>query len=296
MTLDIKKNQPLKNHTTFKVGGPAEYFYEAKTREDLIKAIAYARDKKIPFMILGAGSNILVSDKGLKGLVIKNQVSKITVLKDGLVEIDSGGRLPLAIFSLLNQDLTGLEHFVGIPGTIGGATYMNIHGGNKFFADYIVSAKILDENNQVKTVDNNYFNFKYDYSKLHDNNHILLSVILKLKPEPGQKAKTSAQEKLKNKSHHPQKSAGCIFQNLTKEEQKKLKLPYPSIGYIIDKVLTLKGTTIGDASISTNHAGFIENLGQATASDILKLINLIKTKAKQKLDLDLKLEIETLGF
>lgn len=296
MIKNFTKNEPLKNHTTFKVGGPAEYFFQAKTNKDLIKAVTYARENKIDFMILGAGSNVLFSDKGIKGLVIKNQTNQITPLENGLVKIDSGVRLPLAIFSLLNQDLVGLEHFVGIPATIGGATYMNIHGGDKFFADYLVKAEILDENNQLKTVDKNYFNFKYDYSILHDNNHILLSVTLKLKQEPSQKSKLKAQEKLKSKSHHPQKSAGCIFQNLTKQQQQKLKLPYPSIGYIIDKVLNLKGTTIGDAIISTNHAGFIENLGQAKSGDVLKLIDLIKKTAKEKLDLDLKLEIETLGF
>lgn len=290
------KNEPLKKHTTFKVGGPAQYFYEAKTIDDLVKTIVYARTQAIPFLILGAGSNILISDQGITGLIIKNQTQQIKVLSHGQVEIDSGVRLPLAIFSLLNQNLVGLEHFVGIPGTVGGATYMNIHGGDKFWADYLVSVKILDQDNQIRVVGQDYFNFKYDYSSLHDNHHIVLSEVLQLKDQSSQNTKLKVLEKLKVKSHHPQKSAGCIFQNLNSIQQKRLNLPTASIGYLMDKVLKIKGTKIGQAIISPKHAGFIENLGEAKAKDIIKLIDFMKTKAKEKLDLDLKLEIQILGF
>ncbi|MEA3355125.1 MAG: UDP-N-acetylmuramate dehydrogenase [Patescibacteria group bacterium] len=296
MSLKLKQNELLKNHTTFKVGGQAKYFFEAKTIKDLINSIKYARHKNIPFFILGNGSNILISDQGYNGLIIKNSSSTIKLLTNNQVKLDSGVFLPKAIFFLIEQGLTGLESFAGIPATIGGAVYMNIHGHDKFFSDYLISATLLDQNNQVKEVSKNYFNFKYDYSKLHDNNHILLSVTLKLIRQSSQKAKLTTQEQLKSKSHYPQISAGCIFQNLSQNQQKKLNLPTPSTGYVIDKVLNLKGTTIGQAKISDKHAGFIENLGNAKADDIIKLINLIKKTAKDKLDLDLKLEIQTLGF
>jgi len=327
----VKQNELMTNHTTFKIGGPAEYFFNAKTQADLIKAITVARKLSIPFFVLGNGSNILVSDKGIKGLVIKNQTHNIKVFdstnqkisapklepryqtldpvndltnleydqskyKSVSVELDSGIFLPQAIFALINQGITGLEWFAGIPATVGGATYINLHGGNKYFSDYLISAKILNKDNQIKTVPASYFKFDYDDSKLKEKNDIVLSVTLKLFKGPQDKALNIAKSWALKKSHQPQKSAGCIFQNLSATDQKRLDLPTPSIGYLMDKVLNLKGKTAGQAKISEKHAGFIENLGNAKASDVAKLIKLMQEKAKQKLNLDLKLEIVPLGF
>ena len=325
-------NEPLSNHTTFKVGGPAEYFYIALTIKDLIKAIKSARQSNTPFIILGNGSNVLVSDNGVKGLVIKNQTSQIKLLSTKsavisqvslstrytsldfdlnkidqstynesnypavLVQFDSGVFLPKAIFSLINQGITGLEWFAGIPATIGGATFINIHGGKKYWSDYFVSAKILDKNNQVKTVSSDYFKFDYDKSVLSISNEIVLSVILKLVKGPIKKALTIAKTWAMKKSHQPQCSSGCIFQNLDVKTVKLLNLPTPSTGYLIDKKLGLKGKQIGQARIAFEHAGFIENLGSATAKDVIQLIKLIKSTAKSKLGIDLKLEIVPLGF
>jgi len=329
----VKQKELMSQHTTFAVGGPAEYFYAAKTTDDLVKAVTVARDLKIPFIVLGNGSNILVSDQGIKGLVIKNQTDNINVLQSTdqsspsskskikpryqaldktdditnleydeskyesvMVELDSGIFLPKAIFSLINQGITGLEWFAGIPATVGGATYINLHGGNKYFSDYLISAKILDSNNQIKTVPAEYFDFKYDDSKLKDKADIVLSVTLRLLKGPQDKALNIAKAWALKKSHQPQKSAGCIFQNLSAAEQEKLNLPTPSIGYLMDKQLNLKATKINNAQISTQHAGFVENLGNAKAADIIALIGLMRKTAKQKLNLDLKLEIVPLGF
>jgi len=328
----LKLNQPMAQHTTFGIGGPAEYFLIAKTTDDLIKAVKTAKQNHLPFIILGNASNVLVSDQGIKGLVIKNQTSQIKVLDQKipqtesppipprfksldkslqdiaqleydelkfpqvLVELDSGVLLPKAIFSLINQGITGLEWFAGIPATVGGATFINLHGGHKYFSDYLVNAKILTETNQIKTVPASYFQFGYDDSKLKTSQDIVLSVTLRLYRGPKNKALKIAKAWSLKKSHQPQRSAGCIFQNLSAPEQKKLDLPTPSIGYLMDKVLKLKGKTIGQARISPEHAGFIENLGQAKASHVIKLIQLMKQTAKQKLDLNLKLEIVLLGF
>jgi len=328
----LKLNQPLAPQTTFKIGGPAEYFYKAKTTQDLIKAIKLARKNNISFIILGNGSNVLISDRGVKGLVIKNQTSQIKVLTTQaskikspqipprfqsldknlqavtqlaydesqspavLVQLDSGVFLPQAIFSLINQDLTGLEWFAGIPATIGGATFINLHGGHKYFSDYLVNAKILTPDNQIKTVPASYFKFDYDQSSLKAKQDIVLSVVLRLFKGPKTKALKIAKAWAMKKSQQPQRSAGCIFQNLSASEQAKLNLPTPSIGYLMDKVLDLKGKTSGQAQISPKHAGFITNLGQAKAEDVVKLIKLMKQTAKEKLNLDLKLEIVPLGF
>jgi len=328
----LKLNQPLAPHTTFKIGGPAEYFYKAKTTNDLIKAIKLARENQIPFIILGNGSNVLISDRGVKGLVIKNQTNQIKVLttqapkmktpqissrfksldkslqsviqsdydesqyKAVLVQLDSGVFLPKAILALINQGLTGLEWFTGIPATIGGATFINLHGGHKYFSDYLVEAKIFTPDNQIKTVPAKYFKFGYDQSSLKDKQDIVLSATLRLFKGPKAKALKIAKAWAMKKSQQPQQSAGCIFQNLSLKQQTQLDFPTPSIGYLIDEVLGLKGKMIGQAQISEKHAGFITNLGQAKAEDVVKLIKLMKQTAKDKLNLDLKLEIVSLGF
>ena len=294
----------------------------------MVSAIKYARTHNIPFLIIGNGSNVLVSDKGVKGLVIKNTTSNIKIhpkpakstnlktiepryqplekysdtrydeskFDQVSVTLDSGVFLPRAIFSLINQGVTGLEWFAGIPATIGGACFINLHGADKYFSDYLIKAKLLTKDNQIKSVSSDYFNFGYDDSTLKTSGDIVLSATLNLLKGPQDIAIKIAKNWAEKKSHQPQVSAGCIFQNLSATEQRQLKLPTSSIGYLMDQVLHLKGTTVGQAKISETHAGFIENLGEAKASDIVKLIDQMKSSAKKTFDLDLKLEIVMIGF
>lgn len=284
-------NVPLAKHTTFRIGGPAEYFFEAKTVKDLVGAVKHARDQKIPITIIGNGSNILISDQGIKGLVIKNSTSTIKLLDNNQVKLDSGVFLPKVIFYLIQKGLTGLEYFVSIPATVGGATFINMHGYDKFWSDYLISAEILTSDNQVKLVDNQYFKFAYDYSIVKESKDIVLTNTLQLQAGDKLEALKTAKQFQSQKANHPQVSAGCIFENLSKVDQKKLDLPTPSTGYLIDKILNLKGKQIGQARIAPKHAGFIENLGDASFKDVKTLIDLIKNTAKKKLSLNLKLEI-----
>lgn len=285
------RNESLAKHTTFKIGGPAEYFYQAKTTPGLVKAIKYARSQKLPITIIGNGSNILVSDKGIKGLVIKNSTSEIKLLPSNQVKLDSGVFLPKAIFYLIQKGLTGLEYFVSIPATVGGATFINMHGYDKFWSDYLVTAEILTPDNQVMSVDNQYFKFAYDYSIIKQSKDIVLTNTLQLKAGDKEAALKTAKQYQLQKAYHPQVSAGCIFENLPKADQEKLGLPTPSTGYLIDKILNLKGKQVGQAVISEKHAGFIENLGGASFQDVKTLIDLIQKTAKDKLNLNLKPEI-----
>jgi len=256
----LTKNEPLKNHTTFQIGGPAEYFFEAKTTDQLLQAVKLAEKLKLAYIILGSGSNVLISDKGIKGLVIKNSTSQIKILPNNQVELDSGVFLPKAIFYLINQGLTGLEVFSGIPSSVGGASAVKMHGVGKTWQDIVVKVK-----------------------KYH---RVILSVTIQLQAGDPIKALTKAKEIQASKSHQPQKTSGCIFRNYEGQ----------STGQIIDQQLNLKNTQIGQARISNQHANFIENLGKAKAEDVLKLINLIKKQAKTKLNFDLELEIILLGF
>lgn len=257
---DFIVNEPLKNHTTFKIGGPAEYFFEAKTTSQLLQAVKLAEKLALPLLILGSGSNVLISDQGVKGLVIKNSTSKITLLPNHQVELDSGVFLPKAIFYLINLGLTGLEVFSGIPSTVGGATAVKMHGVSKNWQDFVVKVK------------------KY--------NQVILSVTLQLQSGDPQEALTKAKQIQASKSHQPQRSSGCIFRNPN----------HQSAGQIIDQQLNLKNTQIGQARISPAHANFIENLGGAKASEVLELIRLIQHQAENKLNLKLDLEIILLGF
>lgn len=317
--MKIQTGVSLGQYSTFRIGGPAEYFCEAKTRNELIEAVTWARQRGRVIHLLGNGSNTLIADQGVKGLVIRNLTGGIEILDSQkslsrpkilprfklinnlaydeskypsvLVKLDSGVYLPKAIFSLISQGIAGLEWFSGIPATVGGATYINLHGADKYWSDYLVEAEIIDQKNQVKTVALEYFRYDYDQSTIKTSGDLVLSVTLELRRGPADRALAIAKFWQEKKSHQPQRSLGCIFQNLSQDEQKKFNLPTPSIGYLIDKKLNLKGIKIGQAWIPEKHAGFVENLGGATAQPVLQLIKLVQTRAKEQLGLDLKLEI-----
>ena len=171
---------------------------------------------------------------------------------------------------------------------------MNMHGGDYFFGDLVEQATIL-RGNTATSVPGEYFKFDYDWSILHQTAEIVLDADLRLKKGNVAGAKAIARKWASYKASQPRRTAGCIFRNLSSIEQKKLNLPTSSVGYLIDKVLNLKGTQIGDAMISNNHAAFIENLGNAKAKDIFDLIQLIKKRAKSELGIDLVEEVNLIG-
>lgn len=257
--MKILTHHSLAPYTTFKIGGPAEHFCIAKTTAELVSSVKLAKKNHWPLFILGSGSNVLISDQGFKGLVVKNDTNKIRILPNSQVELASGVFLPKAIFYLINCGLTGLEVFSGIPATIGGATAVKMHGVGANWEDFLISVK-----------------------RFHK---AILSVVIQL--DSGNKAEALAKAKAiqAGKIHQPQTSSGCIFKNSAGI----------STGYLIDKKLHLKGKQIGQAIISPKHANFIENLGNAKAVDVLRLIKLVQEKAKQELNLDLQLEIEVYG-
>ena len=326
--LDCRQNVKLADYTTIGVGGPARFFIETKNSDELLKSIRIASEFGIPFKVLGNGSNVIFSDLGYLGLIIHNSGGKWEICEDSpqdcsnksslkigkrsenysgfqtvnnaksvlpvKIRVDSGMRLSLLTNELLRYGITGLEWFSGIPATVGGAVYMNIHGGPFYFGDLVYRAELFTDN-KSKIIKRNYFHFDYDYSILHETGEIIIWVELCLERGNTEESKSFMKKWARFKRFQPQKSAGCIFQNLTEQEKKSLNLPTPSAGYFIDKVLNLKGYRIGDAVISLSHAAFIENLGKATANDIYRLINYAIQKAKLKTGIDLNLEVELLG-
>ncbi len=323
--MKFKENIPLKNFTTFKIGGPARYFCIAKNQKEIIDAIKKAKDFDLPFFILAGGSNILVSDKGYKGLVINFQFSlnSETITKSETTDLcfnfqknkiiaGAGTKLRELVNASVNRGLTGLEWAVGIPGTIGGAVYGNIGAFGSIMGDNVENVKVLNiKNLKIGTLSNKECKFSNKDSVFKQNkNFIILSILLKLKK--GEKEEISQKIKrfsIYRKKNHPLDfpSAGCIFKNYNKKIiNKKLLKKYPELiefnkgsriptSYLIDKC-GLKGKKIGKAQISEKHANFIINLGRAKSEDVIKLIKTIKQKVKNKFGIKLEEEIQYFGF
>ena len=290
MSLQFQKNRLLSEFSTFGIGGPIALFAEVRSAEEMVEGYAWAKANQTPVLVIGKGSNCLFNDAGFSGLVLLNKID-FCEIHNLDVHVGSGYSFSLLGVQTARRGLSGLEFASGIPATVGGATYINLHGANKYWSDYLVEAEIIDQKNRVKTVALEYFGYDYDQSTLKTSGDVVLSATLQLRRGPAEEALKIAKFWQAKKSHQPQRSLGCIFQNLSQTEQKQLNLPTPSIGYLIDKQLNLKGTQIGQAWIPQKHAGFVENLGGATATQVLQLIKLVQTKAKEQLGLDLKLEI-----
>jgi UDP-N-acetylmuramate dehydrogenase len=367
--LEIYKNHPLAPYTTLKIGGPADIFIHTKTSEQLIKALNFTsklvnnftdkNGEEINFSarnhvneaqrvsttkielpsknitILGNGSNVLISDLGVHGIVIKNSSANIEILekidaqkKAELisahrteneptkyldfskldydesdcpkikVKIDSGVNLPFAINELISKGVTGLQWFAYIPGTVGGAVFGNIHGGKYHFSDYIDSVETFDLNSgDFKTFKKDDLTWDYDHSYFQSHpNLIIISVTLNLYLGDSNKAKLVVDEWIKQKSPVQQiNSAGSVFKNPNFEDCQRIWGEQKSAGWIIDHELNLKGKTVGQAQISPTHANFIVNLGNATAKDYLDLVKLIQSEASKKFNLELEPEIKMLG-
>lgn len=329
-SLSYKWGEPLAKYTTMGIGGPAGLFVNADERNVLELVVHLATSCGIPYCVIGNGSNLIVSDDGYEGLVILNRCKSWKIVETAsplersnppasrfnpvddvnqglenlnyndddtplkIVRIDSGFKVNSLIKEMFSQGLTGLQWFAGIPSSVGGAVYMNVHGGHKYFGDLVVRAQLTD-GRTTKIVDNEYFHFDYDRSVLHQTKEIVLWVEVLLKTGDVEQARSLAKNWAKTKSNQPRRSAGCIFKNLSEETRRNLNLPTSSIGYVIDKMLSLKGMRKGGAVISERHAAFIENTGNAHSAEVYDLINIIKEKARQQLGIEIETEIEFLG-
>jgi UDP-N-acetylmuramate dehydrogenase len=296
MTIDkflpgVKKNVLLKNYTTFKIGGPAKYFYIARAKEDLISAVKAAKKNKLPFFVLGGGSNLLVSDAGYRGLVIKNETKNFKIKKEKIIS-ESGVSLGRIIGAAIKKGLGGLEEGSGIPGTVGGAVYGNAGWpkGKWAIGDLVERIEILWPNGKTEKVGKRWFSSNYRNSRLKKmkvNKPIILEVVLKLKKRKIKDLEKKQQEILMSRREKIPAgfSAGSIFKN-------------PK-GFFTGKLIEecgLKGKKIGKVKISEKHANFFINLGQGKAKDVIKLIKLTKKEVKNKFKVDLEEEIQLLGF
>ena len=319
----LKKNVSLKNYTTFKIGGPAKYFFEAKKKEDLIGAVITAKKFKLPFFILGGGSNILVSDEGFKGLVIKCQMSNVKCQNQNsklkTIYAESGVRLSNLVQFSLEKSLAGLEWAVGIPGMVGGAILGNAGAFGRSMKDVIQKVEVFDtKTGKVKIFKKKDCQFDYRNSIFkHANsatlglrprgmrmrpceypNLIILSATLQLKNGDRKEIEKKIKKNLEQrKETQPLNfpSAGSVFKNPSPAQISKKFVAGKSFsaGELIEKC-GLKGKRAGRVKISEKHANFIINLGKGQAKDVIRLINLVKKKVKKKFGIELEEEIEFL--
>src|SRR3954469_3944507 len=270
----LRRHVPLAPYTTFKIGGPADLLYEADTADALANAILTARRAGVPYFVLGLGANVLIADKGVRGLVIRNVASHFTFHEDGRLWVESGAVMQQLIPEAVRRGWSGLEHYVGIPSTVGGAIWQNLHflspaperERTMFIAEVFESAEILSEENERKTIDKDYVRFGYDDTVFHHRKDVALAATFKLaKKDPAIMHRIMQENLSWRGSRHPwlewHPSAGSIFK----------KIEGVGAGRLVD-ACGLKGFRIGDAQISHIHANIMVNLGHATASDVRALI------------------------
>lgn len=282
---NVKYNEPMSKHTTFKVGGIADIFITVDSKEKLLKTLEMLKNEKIT--IIGNGSNLLVTDEGIRGIVLKYTANTCEI-NDTIVKVDSGMTNARFANALLNKELTGYEFAAGIPGTIGGAIVMNAGAYGREMKDVVLETEFLDfETNEIRIFKNEELNFEYRKSIFENKKGIILSATFKFehgnKNEIDEKMKEYAQKR-RDTQPLDMPSAGSTFKR--------------GNGFITAKLIDeagLKGYSIGGAEISTKHAGFIVNKGKATAKDIIDLIKYVQKEIYQKFGEKIEPEIKIIG-
>lgn len=306
----VQKKVEMKNFTTYKIGGPARYFFSVDSEESLIKTLSAAKETKAMVFIMGNGSNILVSDKGFNGLVIKNNIPGIQLF-GSMVRAGAGVNLNSLVGFCLENSLAGFEWAAGIPGTVGGAIFGNAQAFGTKISDSIKSVRALDSKTmKIKELSKKQCGFSLKSSIFKENkNLVIISADFDLKNGDKQEIQNRIKEHLLyRKNGHPAfPSAGSTFVNPEiKIKDKKILAQFPELntfnergvipaGYLIQKS-GLQGKKVGGAQISEKHANFIVNLGYANAKDIRAIIKTAKQKVKKNFGINLETEVQLVGF
>lgn len=285
---EILYDEPMSNHTTFKVGGPCDVMIKPTSEEEIINAFKLIKENNLPYLIIGNGSNLLIKDGGLRKVVIKLHDNYSNIQIDGdLVKAQAGALLTKVSKLSMKESLTGMERISGIPGDIGGAITMNAGAYGSEIKDIVESVKVLDTNFNIKIYSNEDMNFRYRNSRVQDDNLLVLEVIFRLK-----KAEKSDIEE--------------IYKDVTEKRTTKQPLEYPSAGstfkrpegYFAGKLIDdsgLRGYRYKDAQISEKHCGFVINRGNANCEQILKVINHVRETVYKNYNVNLETEVKILG-
>lgn len=285
----VKIDEPMNKHTNFKIGGNADIFVVAKNIEEIKYVVKFANENKIEVTVLGNGSNVLVSDKGIRGIVLQIDLKAINIKqeKSAIIEVEAGVMLGMLAQVLLKQSITGFEFAAGIPGSVGGAIRMNAGAYGGEMKDIVKDVTILTKDGKITTITNEKCDFSYRHSRFVNSKEIVIKTTLEL--PYGEKNEIKAK-----------------MDEYAQSRKEKQPLNFPSAGstfkrgsdFITAKLIDecgLKGYTSGGAQVSMLHAGFIVNIGNATAQDVLNVVNHVKQVVLEKTGKQIELEIELLG-
>lgn len=285
---NVKQQEPMSRHTTFRIGGPADFYLCPHSTNEVQEIVEICKEEKLPYFVLGNGSNLLVSDKGYRGVVIQlwKNFSDITV-KDCCIQAKAGALLSKVAAEALEVGLTGMEFASGIPGTIGGAAFMNAGAYGGEMKDIIKSVKVLDTQGEVRVLPKEELKMGYRTSIVKEKGYTVLSVELELT--------RGNQEEIRN-----------TMEDLKERRTSKQPLEMPSAGstfkrpegYFAGKLIMdsgLRGFSVGGAQVSEKHCGFVVNKGGATAMDVLNLIREVQRRVKEQFGVDLETEVRFLG-
>lgn len=284
----VMTDEPMKAHTTFRVGGPADYFVDVKSAEEIANVIALCKERGVAYYILGNGSNLLVGDKGYRGVVIRifRSMNEVTVEGD-VITAQAGALLSRIASVALNQELTGFEFAGGIPGTLGGAVVMNAGAYGGEMKDVLLEVTVLDEEGHVMTIARENLELGYRTSIVAKKGYIVLEAKIQLQKGDVEaiKARTNElREQRVTKQPLEFASAGSTF-----------KRPE---GYFAGKLIQdtgLRGFRVGDAQVSEKHCGFVINRGEATAAEVAELMKQVADKVEEKFHVRLEPEVKRLG-
>ena len=296
--------EPLRHHTTFRIGGPAEFYFDARTPEQLVTALATAREVGLPVFLLGGGSNLLVSDDGFRGLVVRNACEAIEF--DGTVaHVECGADFLELIYTCRDRALSGLEFAAGIPGSVGGALYGNAGCYGKDIGSLTIECTIATlDGARVETRPASWFEFAYRDSRLKRDRRVLLSCLIRLGPGDPAASAREIEEKLEiRRVKHPQwriePTAGSYFKNLPPDWQVPGAKFSPgtrrvAAGQLLDEC-GCRGLRVGDAMVFPKHANIIVNTGRASAREVLELAEIMRARVRAKFGVELEEEVMFLG-
>jgi UDP-N-acetylmuramate dehydrogenase len=284
--------------TTFKVGGPADWLLTARTADEVVRAVALARQYDVPLTVIGGGSNLLVADAGVRGLVLRIHGGEVHALGDAAVRADAGVTINGLVRWTVPRGLSGLETWAGTPGTVGGAIYGNAHFQGRLISELVEAVMLVDRGGAITLVPAADMGFAYDYSRLHESGEIVLAADFRVGRGDPDDLRRAARESLafrKRTQPLEKASAGCIFQNPDPAREPLPPGVPASAGALVDRA-GLKGAGEGGAHVAMRHGNFIVNDGAATARDIAALIERCRSAVRERYGVELRDEIVRLGF
>jgi UDP-N-acetylmuramate dehydrogenase len=294
----VERQTPLAPLTTFKVGGPAEFLLGIDSANELSEAVRIARAHGVPVTVLGGGSNLLVADGGVRGLVLRLRRGEVRSIAADAIRADAGLTINGLVRWTITHGLAGLEAWAGTPGTVGGAIYGNAHFRGRNISEYVVQVRLMDRDGEIHDVSAAAMEFAYDFSRLHRTRELVVSADFRVGSGAPERLRAVARDSLAyRKQTQPLAlpSAGCIFQNPDPaREQVPADIPC-SAGALVDRA-GLKGARSGGARVSPTHANFIVNDGGASAADIRALIERCKHEVRTRYGVRLREEIVSVGF